>query len=88
MAAQHVMDLAARLGPLITLDDAGIPADAEAAMALPWPSSLWVREYPRPTNPEPLDEAKLSERLKAMRTGDLQAAFSVTSAGKANSFAN
>lgn len=83
VAAQHVMDLAARLGLPITLDDAGIPADAEAAMA-----RLCVREYPRATNPEPLDEAKLTELLKAMRTGDLQAAFSVTSAGNVKSFAN
>lgn len=74
VAAEHVMNLAARLGLPVTLDDAGIPADVEAAMA-----RFCLKEYPRPNNPEPLDEAKLTDLLKAMRRGDLHAAFSVTS---------
>jgi alcohol dehydrogenase class IV len=75
VAAQHVMDLASRLGLPVTLD----AADVEADMA-----RLCVTNYPRPTNPEPLDEAKLTELLKAMRNGDLHAAFSVTSSSNLN----
>ncbi|MDQ0691364.1 iron-containing alcohol dehydrogenase [Arthrobacter sp. W4I7] len=72
-AATSVMQMAVRLGLPVTLDEAGIPADAEGRMA-----QLCVREYPRPNNPEPLDEENLTELLKAMRTGDLDAAFKVT----------
>jgi alcohol dehydrogenase class IV len=72
-AARSVMDLASRLGLPVTLDEAGVAADMEAAIA-----RSCVVDYPRPTNPEPIDEARLTELLKAMRTGDLQGAFSVT----------
>jgi alcohol dehydrogenase class IV len=75
-AAESVMTLIKRLGLATTLDEAQLPAETEAAMA-----AQCVKEYPRPTNPEPLDEHRIEELFQAMRTGDLDAAFAVTSAG-------
>jgi len=74
-AAQAVLELVRRLGLPTTLDEAQLPPDSEAAMA-----AQCVREYPRPTNPEPLDEAKIDRLLQSMRDGDLDAAFAVTTA--------
>ncbi|HVW45321.1 MAG TPA: iron-containing alcohol dehydrogenase [Amycolatopsis sp.] len=75
-AARSVMELVRRLGLPVSLDEAGLPAETEAAMA-----AQCVREYPRPTNPEPLDEHRIEALLRLMRTGDLDAAFSVTPVG-------
>lgn len=70
IAAQDVLELVKRLGLPATLADVDIAPSAEAAIA-----SRIVTEYPRPTNPEPLDQGKLELLLAAMRTGDLDAAF-------------
>jgi alcohol dehydrogenase class IV len=75
-AAETIMQLTARLGLPTTLDEARLAPNTEAAMA-----ALCVQEYPRPTNPEPLDEARLEELLITMRTGDLDRAFAVTAEG-------
>lgn len=72
-AAQRVFDLARRLALPTTLLDVDIREGAEESIA-----SRCVLEYPRPTNPEPLDEGKLALLLAAMRMGDLDAAFAVT----------
>ncbi|QNO38309.1 iron-containing alcohol dehydrogenase [Protaetiibacter sp. SSC-01] len=69
-AAQEVFELAARLGLPVTLDDAGIPEGAERGIA-----ERCVTEYPRPTNPQPLDVEDLDVLVRAMRGGDLDAAF-------------
>ncbi|WPU11055.1 iron-containing alcohol dehydrogenase [Pseudarthrobacter oxydans] len=69
-AARWIQDLTKRLGLPTTLDEAMIATGTETAMA-----ARCVAEYPRPTNPVPLDETKLAELLIAMRTGDLPAAF-------------
>jgi alcohol dehydrogenase class IV len=68
-----VLDLVRRLGLPATLADVGIPPASEAAIA-----RRVVTEYPRPTNPEPLDERRLTDLVAAMRDGDLDAAFAVT----------
>lgn len=75
VAARHVKDLATRVGQPVTLNDARIPDHREAAIA-----KFCIEEYPRPNNPEPLDEQKLVGLLRAMRNGDLDAAFAVTAA--------
>ena len=75
-AATSVRALIRRLGLPTTLDEAELPAETEAAMA-----AKCVREYPRPTNPEPLDQDRIEALLRAMRTGDLDAAFDVTAVG-------
>ena len=72
-AAQDILDLSKRLGLPTTLDEASIPKHAEASIA-----QRCVREYPRPTNPEPLEEAALERLVSAMRAGDLDAAFEAT----------
>lgn len=72
-AAQEILDLSTRLGLPTTLNEANIPAHAEASIA-----QRCVREYPRPTNPEPLEEESLERLVSAMRTGDLAAAFNAT----------
>lgn len=73
VAASRVFDLARRLGLPTTLDDVSIEAGAEARIA-----ARVVAEYPRPTNPEPLDPRRLESLLNAMRVGDLDMAFTVT----------
>jgi alcohol dehydrogenase class IV len=78
VAARSVMDLAERLGLPTTLDDIDITPGAEASIA-----ARVVAEYPRPTNPEPLDERRLELLLVAMRSGDLDAAFAVIPVGAA-----
>jgi len=75
-AAVAVRDLTARLGLPTTLDEAGLPADTETAMA-----AQCVTDYPRPTNPEPLDQDRIESLLRTMRTGDLDTAFTVTARG-------
>lgn len=72
-AAQEILDLSKRLGLPTTLDEANIPEHTEASIA-----QRCVREYPRPTNPEPLEEESLERLVVAMRTGDLAAAFEAT----------
>jgi alcohol dehydrogenase class IV len=72
-AAQAILDLSKRLGLPTTLDEANIPEHTERSIA-----QRCVREYPRPTNPEPLEEEPLERLLSAMRTGDLGAAFEAT----------
>lgn len=69
-AAAGVLALTERLELPTTLEEAGLRADAEAAMA-----ERCVTNYPRPTNPRPLEPAGLEQLLRAMRTGDLEAAF-------------
>jgi alcohol dehydrogenase class IV len=70
IAAGEVLELVRRLGLPSTLADVDIAPAAEAAIA-----HRVVTEYPRPTNPEPLDEGRLGALIAAMRTGDLDAAF-------------
>ncbi|MCU1480697.1 MAG: alcohol dehydrogenase [Subtercola sp.] len=72
-AAASIMALARRLGLPTTLEEVQIPSSSEKAIA-----SRIVTEYPRPTNPEPLDVDKLERLLHAMHEGDLAAAFAVT----------
>lgn len=72
-AALEVMQMAGRLGLPVTLDEAQIPEGVEGSMA-----ARCVSEYPRPTNPRPLERSALEQLLAAMRTGDLDAAFAVT----------
>lgn len=71
-AAGELKALASRLGLATDLAAAGIPPGAERAIA-----SRCVTEYPRPTNPVDLDEARIERLLNAMRTGDLDAAFAI-----------
>lgn len=77
-AAEAVRSLIERLGLATSLDAAGVPAGTERAMA-----ERCVREYPRPTNPAPLDVDRIEQTLRAMRTGDLDAAFATTPIGAA-----
>lgn len=72
-AAQAILDLSKRLGLPTTLNEANIPEHTELSIA-----QRCVREYPRPTNPEPLEEEAMERLLLAMRTGDLVAAFEAT----------
>lgn len=70
VAAESVMDLARRLGLPTTLEEARLRPGTERDMA-----ARCVAKYPRPTNPRPLDQDELEHLLRAMRTGDLPAAF-------------
>lgn len=72
VAAQEVKDLAARLGLPTTLAETSIPEEAARGLA-----ERCVREYPRPTNPEPMDADRLTALVDTMRSGDLDAAFRV-----------
>lgn len=72
-AAERVVALAARVGQPTDLDQAGIPAGREEAMA-----ARTVDLYPRPTNPEPMDRPRVHQLIGAMRGGDLTQAFAVT----------
>jgi alcohol dehydrogenase class IV len=74
VAAEHVLALVRRVGQPATLDEAGIPAGAEEEMA-----RRTVEQYPRPTNPEAMDVDRVRALLTAMRSGDLDQAFAVTS---------
>ena len=74
-AAAAVKDLVALVEHPTSLDEAGIREGAEPAMA-----RRTVDLYPRPTNPEPMDLPRVEALLRAMRTGDLAAAF--TTSGK------
>lgn len=74
VAAEHVIALVRRVGQPATLDEAGIPAGVEAEMA-----RRTVEQYPRSTNPEAMDVDRVRALLSAMRTGDLDQAFTVTS---------
>ena len=76
VAAESVRSLIARLGLATSLEEAGVPPETERAMA-----ERCVREYPRATNPEPLDAERIERLLVAMRRGDLDAAFAVIAAG-------
>lgn len=69
-AARDVFELAERLGLPVTLEQAEIPIDTERAIA-----ERCVAEYPRPTNPVPLEVDALETLVRAMRAGDLDAAF-------------
>lgn len=76
VAAERVRLLVDRLGLPTTLATAGLPPESETAMA-----QQCVREYPRPSNPEPLDPGRIEALLRTMRDGDLDAAFAVTGRG-------
>lgn len=73
VAADEVAALVSRLGLPATLPEARIAETDIAEIA-----SMCVGSYPRPTNPEPLDEAKIAALLEAMNTGDIEQAFAVT----------
>ncbi|MHB1062974.1 MAG: iron-containing alcohol dehydrogenase family protein [Georgenia sp.] len=73
VAAEHVLALVRQVGQPATLDEAGVPADVEDAMA-----RRTVELYPRPTNPEEMDTERVRTLLSAMRDGDLERAFAVT----------
>ncbi len=72
-AAETVKALAQRVGQPTDLEEAGVPAGTEDAMA-----TRCVEVYPRPTNPEPMDKARVRNLIDAMRAGDLRLAFAVT----------
>jgi alcohol dehydrogenase class IV len=72
VAAQSVFDLAKRLGLPTTLKDVDIDPAAAASIA-----HRVANEYPRPNNPEPLDETRLASLVGSMATGNLDAAFDV-----------
>lgn len=72
-AAEHVREMARRMGLPTTLGEASISREAVPEMA-----ALCVGSYPRPTNPEAFDEALLAQLFEALETGDLDRAFSVT----------
>jgi alcohol dehydrogenase class IV len=73
VAAQTVKALARRVGQPTDLDESGVPAGAEEAMA-----TRCVEAYPRPTNPEPMDRTRVRQLIDAMREGHLGHAFAVT----------
>ncbi|WOO96853.1 iron-containing alcohol dehydrogenase [Micrococcus terreus] len=75
VAAQNVADLAGRMGLPTTLAEARIATESIPDMA-----RLCVGSYPRPTNPEPFDQGRISALFTAMETGDLDKAFAVTAA--------
>ncbi len=72
-AAEAVKSLVESVGLPSTLEAAGIRAGAEDDMA-----HRTVELYPRPTNPEPMDVPRVRRLLEAMRTGDLDFAFTIT----------
>lgn len=72
-AAEAVKALAQRVGQPTDLEEAGVPAGTEDAMA-----TRCVEVYPRPTNPEPMDKTRVRNLIDAMRAGDLRLAFAVT----------
>lgn len=63
-------DLSDRLGAPASLEAAGIAADQAAAMA-----SEVVRDYPRPNNPVPLEQERLTTLLDHFHRGDLAGAI-------------
>jgi alcohol dehydrogenase class IV len=75
-AAAELVALAERLGLPTRLDAVGIAADQAGEMA-----QEVVRDYPRPTNPTPLDAAALTDLLSHMVTGDLDGAHLARSGG-------
>lgn len=72
-AARAVSELARAVGQPTTLSEAGLPDDAVDEMA-----RVCVGDYPRPTNPEPITLALVTQLVESMRTGDLTAAFAIT----------
>lgn len=72
IAADDVLALATKLGLPTTTAQAGLPEGLERAMA-----ERCVAEYPRPTNPVPIEADRLEKLLVAMRTGDLDTAFAL-----------
>jgi len=73
VAAEAVKALAHRVGQPTDLNESGVPAGTEDGMA-----TRCVEVYPRPTNPEPMDGARIRQLIDAMREGDLGRAFAVT----------
>jgi alcohol dehydrogenase class IV len=73
-AAEKILQLLRTLGQPSTLNEAGVPLDVEDSMA-----TRAVELYPRPTNPEPMESARVARLVKAMRDGDLDAAFGLYS---------
>jgi alcohol dehydrogenase class IV len=73
VAAEAVKALAHRVGQPTDLQEAGVPAGTEGAMA-----TRCVEVYPRPTNPEPMDQRRVRNLIDTMRAGDLRLAFAVT----------
>lgn len=71
--ARSVMTLTATVGLPISLSEARLPIESEAAVA-----AEIVESFPRPTNPVPLSVEALSDLLGHMRNGDLDAAFAVS----------
>jgi alcohol dehydrogenase class IV len=69
-AAESVMSLCRRLGLPDSLASAGIELGALEAIA-----AGAVREYPRPNNPVPLDEAAVHAVLARMHAGDVDAGW-------------
>ncbi|QVQ52302.1 iron-containing alcohol dehydrogenase [Spiractinospora alimapuensis] len=72
-AAEEVLALVRRVGQPGSLNEAGVPAGVEDAMA-----RRTVELYPRPTNPEPMNLERVRALLTTMRDGDLEGAFAVT----------
>ena len=71
-AAETVLQLSKRVGQPTTLTEARIPNGDEAEIA-----RICVEEYPRPSNPVPITFAGVASLVEAMRSGDLDTAFSV-----------
>lgn len=78
VAARYVGDLSARLGLPSSLEGVGIAASELDLMALET-----VRDYPRPTNPRPLEEQPIRELLEYMHAGDVAGACRASHAGDA-----
>lgn len=72
-AAQEVQDLARRLGLPTTYAEARINPSRSDELA-----SYCATQYPRPTNPEGMDEGRLKVLFSAVETGDLGLAFTAT----------
>ena len=76
VAARYVGDLSARLGLPSSLVGVGIAASELDLMALET-----VRDYPRPTNPRPLEEQAIRELLQYMHAGDVAGACRASHTG-------
>lgn len=78
VAARYVRDLSTRLGLPSSLEGVGIATSELDLMALET-----VRDYPRPTNPRPLEEQPIREMLQYMQTGDVAGACRASHTGDA-----
>lgn len=69
-AALQIQDLCTEMGLPTRGEDLGVSADRAPDLA-----QICADEYPRPTNPVPLDPRRLTDLFRALSTGDLEEAF-------------